>query len=121
MKIASPIKNTHHGQLDTTPCAPTHSVPAVLLNVLIKAADITRKELARTMNVSDTTVDKWMTGELADPLNRARDVVAMFSKRKRSDLVLAMLAYMAGGDDFDGRVISAEDVAALKVLAKVIK
>jgi hypothetical protein len=87
---------------------------------MVKAAGITRKELQFDLRYSKTYVDLIMAGRKHDPVNRARLFCSMLRKLKRMDLVAATIVHVAGGDDFDGRVLTAVQVEALKELAKVI-
>lgn len=92
----------------------------VFLNALRKAAGFTRKDLQFEMRVNKTTVDKWMSGQMDDPIERARKVCKMFRDKRRTDLVATILMYVAGGYEFDGAVLSAAQVEALRVLSKAV-
>lgn len=88
---------------------------------MAKAAGLSRKEFQYDLRVSKTLVDQWFAGEKKDPLVRARDLVALFVGRRRGDLVATILAYIAGGDDFDGRILTAEQVEALRKLSRAVE
>lgn len=95
--------------------------PALFLRSIAKVAGITYKDFVYELRVSKTLVDGWHSGIRRDPLEQAKRVCQMLVKRKRMDLIVAVLAYIAGGDDADCCVLTAEQFEALKVLAKVIK
>jgi hypothetical protein len=88
--------------------------------LLIKAAGITRKELQYDLRLSKTYVDLIMSGDKHDPLSRSRDVCRMLARRGRGDLIPHALVHIAGGDDFDGRVLTAEQNALLKQMVKAL-
>ena len=87
---------------------------------LVKASGITRKELQYELRWSDTYIDRILSGEKNDPLEQSRKICAAFRMRQRMDLVAAAIVHVAGGGDFDGRVLTATQVEALKELAKVV-
>ena len=85
------------------------------------ASGITRKELMFELGWSKTYIDGILNGEKNDPVEQARKFCLMLRKLKRTDLVAAVIVHIAGGDDFDGRVLTAVQVDALKELAKVVQ
>ncbi len=93
----------------------------LFFGLMVRASGITRKELAHLFGWSKTYIDLLMNGEKNDPLEQARKLCAEFYRRGRGDLVPAILVYVAGGDDFDGRVLTPEQVQAIRELAKVVK
>ena len=90
----------------------------LFLRHICKVAGIERKQLAYLMRVSDTIVDRWFSGERSDPLDRAREFCAKLTAVKRADLIPHVLAWIAG-QDFDGRVLTPDENAALKKLMGV--
>ena len=91
----------------------------VFLVHMVKAAGITRKQLYLGMKVSKTQSDMWLSGQRHDPIWRARKLCDLFREMKRSDLIVHVLAYVAGSD-FGGAVLSEEDTEALRRLAKAV-
>jgi len=89
--------------------------------LMVRALGITRKELAYELRWSDTYIDGLMNGTKNDPVEQSRKFCSAMRQRNRMDLVAATIVHIAGGDDFDGRVLSAAQVEALKELAKAVK
>lgn len=87
---------------------------------LAKVAGITRKEIQYDLRVSKTLVDCWMEGSKHDPLRRARDTVAMFIRKGQAGLLPAILVYIAGGEEFDGAVLTAAQTDALRQLGRAV-
>lgn len=100
---------------------PAHQGGGLFFPLMVKAAGITRKELQYDLRWSKTYVDMIMSGEKNDPLEQARKFCAILTQRNRMDLVASAIVFIAGGDDFDGRVLTALQVEALRELAKVVK
>lgn len=86
---------------------------------LLKTAGISAKQFQYDMRVSKTTQQKWFREQLADPIERARQTVALIAKRNPS-LVSVALLHIAG-DGFDGLVLDQVKKEAIKELAKVVK
>lgn len=109
--------------LPSTPSAHHDGGPAenvaLYFRLICKRAGIERKQLAYLMRVSDTTVDRWMSGERSDPLERAREFCSKLLQLKRPDLIVEILVFIAGGQDFDGRILTPDENAALKKLMGV--
>jgi len=91
----------------------------IFFHHIMKCAGLTRKEIQYGLRVSKTLVDGWLNGNKIDPLTRARDVVERIRQERRADLIPQVLAYIAGVGDCT--VLSAEQTAALKVLAKAVE
>lgn len=94
---------------------------APFLSLIRKAARITRKQLQFVFGWSKTYVDEILSGEKNDPLEQSRKLCAELRALNRADLVAAVVVYIAGGDDFDGRVLTAAQVDALKTLVDVVR
>ena len=116
MKWANERKWQRHSQPLCPPLANHGGGERVFLLHLIKAAGITRKELAFELRWSKTYVDGILNGEKNDPIEQSRKICVLFAARKRTDLIAALLAHIAGDDDFDGRVLTAEQNVLLKNL-----
>lgn len=86
---------------------------------LLKTAGISAKQFQYDMRVSKTTQQKWFREELADPIQRARETMALIAKRNPS-LVSVALLHIAG-DGFDGLVLDQVKKAAIAELAKAVK
>lgn len=77
----------------------------LFFRAMIKAARIERKELAYDLRVSKTLVDGWFSGEKNNPFTQARRLVKVFLGKRCTDLLPAILIYIAGQDNFDGAVM----------------
>lgn len=128
MKIAAQSKKTPQGNLSRNLPGHLDSVqieefdidnPRTFLCWLLKNAGITAKEFQIDMRVSKTTQQKWFRGELADPIERARETMALIARRNPSLVSVALLHI--GGDGFDGLVLDQVKKEAIKELAKVVK
>lgn len=117
-KLATPEKLPPVSPPPNPPAA--HHGGGLFFRTLVKASGITRKELQYDLRWSKTYVDMILSGEKNDPLEQARKFCALLLQRSRMDLVAATLVHIAGGDSFDGRVLTPEQVDALKELAKVV-
>ena len=91
----------------------------IFFHHIMKCAGLTRKEIQYDLRVSKTLVDGWLNGNKIDPLTRARDVVDRIRQEHRADLIPDVLAYIAGAGDCT--VLTVEQTAALKVLAKAVE
>jgi hypothetical protein len=87
---------------------------SLFFRAMVKAAELTRKELIYDLRVSDTLVDGWMNGTKNDPFTQARKAVKPFIDKKRRDLLPAIVAYIIGVDNFDEVVLDRIE-RALKV------
>lgn len=114
MKLA----NAH---LKAPPTQPSTNHGGGFFALMVKAAGYTRKELSYDLRWSDTYIDGILSGEKNNPVEQARKFCDGLRARKRMDLVAATIVHIAGGDDFDGRVLTAEQTAALRKLAEVVK
>lgn len=85
-----------------------------------KAAKLTRKDIQFHMRVSKTTTDNWFSGKQRGPLKAARDYVTMCRIENALWVIPTILEYIAGSD-FDGAVLTPEERAAIKTLARVMK
>lgn len=85
------------------------------------SAGITRKELMYELGWSKTYIDGILSGEKNDPVEQTRKFCLLLRRARRTDLVAALMVHVAGGDDFDGRVLTPDQVEALKQLAKVVQ
>jgi len=101
-------------------CAEAGDEVELFFSHVVKAAGVGRKELVYDLRVSKTLVDLWLSGEKNDPFTQARRAAAVFLRKGRADLIPAILLYVAGGEDFDGAVLSAEQAEALRTLAKAV-
>lgn len=86
-----------------------------------KVCGFTKKDLIFELRWSKTYIDGILSGKKNDFLEQTRKYLAMMRKRKRMDMVAATLVHVAGGDDFDGRVLTAEQNQKLKDAAEVLK
>lgn len=86
---------------------------------VVTASGMTRKDLKYELRVSDTYVDGMMNGTKQNPVSRARVFCDSLHARKRPDLVMTVLVYIAGVA-FDGRILSAAQVEAIRELAKAV-
>ena len=93
----------------------------LFFGLMVRALGVTRKELAYELRWSDTYIDGLMNGTKNDPIQQTRRFCEIARKRNRMDLVATIIVHVAGGDDFDGRVLTAVQVEALRELAKVVK
>lgn len=89
-------------------------------SLMRKACGITKKELIFELRWSKTYIDGILSGKKNDPVEQCRKYLVMLRKRKRTDLVAATLVHLAGGDDFDGRVLTPAQTDALKTLAQAV-
>jgi len=87
---------------------------ALFFPLMVKAAGITRKALQYDLRWSKTYVDMIMSGEKNDPLEQARKFCAMLRELGRTDLLAATSVHVDGGDDFDGRALTATQVKERK-------
>ena len=117
VKIITPGTQPH--TLPDTPPAPNQG--GGFFALMVKAAGYTRKELAYDLRWSDTYIDGIMNGEKNNPVEQARKFCKGLRQRNRMDLVVATIVHIAGGDDFDGRVLTAEQYKALYATALVLK
>ena len=63
------------------------------------AAQITKKEWVFEMRVSDTIVDRWISGEQDDPFERSAKAIGLLLKKGRADLAHMALKRVAGGEE----------------------
>lgn len=130
MKEATARKNllpgtprAHHLSDDDTLSEPYRGVEAdaaLFFRHINKAAGIERKQIAHGMQVNDTTVDRWCSGERGNPVERARNFCQMLRDRKRHDLIVAVLLWIAGGE-FEGTVLSESQTEALRQISKAVE
>lgn len=90
-------------------------------SLMRKAAGITKKELVFELGWSKTYIDGCLNGRKNNPVEQARKFCLLLRKHGRVDLVAATIVHIAGGDDFDGRVLTEVQTEALRVLAKAVK
>jgi hypothetical protein len=121
MKLATTKKKPPDNPPSSPPDAHLLDGQPTFFAHIVKVAGITRKDLQAELHYSKTYVDLIMSGVKHDPVLRTRDFCAMLFRRKRTDLVIAVLVHVAGNDDFDGRVLTAVQVEAIKELAKAVK
>lgn len=108
----------HHVAQEHTLLTPEEGTrhTVTFLDAMRRNANIQRKDFQYRLRVSQTTCDKWFSGELADPLTRARDVVALFREAGALWLVPALFEYIAGNEFTDVGILNAEQQKALMVL-----
>lgn len=112
---SSPLREpvvTHH-------VAHHDSEQPTFLNDMRKRAGISRKELMYSMRVSKTTVDGWLDGKKADPIERARVMCALVSKRQPA-LIGVILLHIAG-ENYDGLILDPVKKQNLEALVEAIK
>lgn len=99
MKLAGENKNPP----SLKKCLPTRlaSDSSLFFRAMLKAADITQKEMTYELRVSRTLTDCWMNGTKNDPFTQARRAVKPFIDKKRRDLLAAIILYIVGNDNFD--------------------
>lgn len=104
------------GDIDSVQDVPTDSDTAFLM-LMAATANLQRKDFQYGMHVSKELVKMWFEGTRHNPLRRARDMVDVFRNARAVHLIPTILEYIAGSD-FKGRILSAEEAAALMKLAK---
>ena len=99
MKCVNEIKK----QPSPKKCSPTRlaSDSSLFFRAMLKAADITQKEITYELRVSRTLTDGWMNGTKNDPFTQARRAVKPFIDKNRKDLLAAIILYIVGDDSFD--------------------
>lgn len=120
---STPLRSPPHTPLGgTLPTPPRSGEPAIAgyFRLAVAVSGLTQKEVATAGRVNDTTCEGWMNGSRPDPLTRAREMFAALTRRNKS-IGPNILAYIAGGDDFDGRVLTPEQHDALKTLAMAVQ
>lgn len=88
---------------------------------ITKIAGITKKEWVFDLRVSDTMIDGYMNGRRRNPFSQARAAAAKVREKGRGDLIPVILMYVAGAEQFDGVVLTAEQHQALKLLSGAVK
>ena len=83
------------------------------------AKQVGRKPFYLGMRISKSFVDQWCSGEKRDVFTAAKKACEIVREERRGDLIPSILAYIAGADDC--AVLNAEQVEALKTLAKAIQ
>jgi hypothetical protein len=86
---------------------------------MVAASGLTQKEVATAGRVNDTTCEGWMNGARPDPFTRARDLFLALTRRNKG-IGPNILAYIAGGDDFDGGILSKEEWQAAMIVARAV-
>lgn len=86
---------------------------------VVSASGLTQKEVATAGRVNDTTCEGWMNGSRPDPFSRARDMFAAFT-RPNKGIGPNILAFIAGGADFDGGILTKEEWEAAMILARAV-
>jgi hypothetical protein len=84
-----------------------------------KSAALTGRDLQRLLNLSETTIELMLSGRKRDPLSAAREMFAAFTRRNKG-IGPNILAYIAGGDDFDGGILSKEEWEAAMIVARAV-
>lgn len=116
MKLAGEKKNP----TVATPSAHQEGVPVTFFRHMAEIARISRKEFALDCRVSDTLVDGWFTGEKNDPFTQAKKALTLYQRIDRQWLIPGILAWIAGGDSFDGRILSKEQNDALHAALELL-
>lgn len=122
MKIGN-VKKITAGIPPRTPLpTPPHRgerAPAGFFRLMAAASGLTQKEVATAGRVNDTTCEGWFNGSRPDPFDRARELFAAFTRRNKG-IGPNILAYISGGDEFDGGILSKEEWEAAMVVARAV-
>lgn len=122
MKSGAARKITARSPLPQTPRTPLRSgeeVVAGFFRVMTAASGLTQKEVATAGRVNDTTCEGWMNGSRPDPFKRAQDLFAAFTRRNKG-IGPNILAYIAGGADFDGGILTKEEWEAAMIVGRAV-
>jgi hypothetical protein len=114
MKLAAESKKPPSPKKST----PSRVAPdtSLFFRAMIKAADISQKEMTYELRVSKTLTDCWVNGTKNDPFTQERRAVAPFIARKRMDLLPAIVTYIIGVDNFDEVVLARIQEVLVKVV-----
>jgi hypothetical protein len=94
------------------------AVPSFFLHI---AKQVGRKPFCFGLRVHKSLVDQWCSGDKRDPWTAAREAIDVVRAQRRHDLILPILVYIAGGEDFEGAVLSPEEAEALRKIGARIK
>ena len=122
MKSGAQKKITAATPLPAIPRTPLRSgekAPAGFFRMMVAASGLTQKEVATAGRVNDTTCEGWMNGSRPDPLERARDMFCALTRRNKG-IGPNILAYVAGGDEFDGGILNKEEWEAAMIVARAV-
>lgn len=102
-----------------TPPRSGEKAPAGFFRLMVSLSGLTQKEVATAGRVNDTTCEGWMNGSRPDPFDRAREMFAAFTRRNKG-IGPNILAFIAGGDEFDGGILSKEEWDAAMIVAHAV-
>jgi hypothetical protein len=122
-KMAQAEKSARHYQPSPDDAANPVANPdsGLFFRHLTKVAGITKKEWVYGLRVSDTLIDGYMNGSKRDPFTTARAAAKEIREKGRGDLLPVILLYVAGAEQFDGVILTAEQHQALKLLSGAVK
>ena len=102
-----------------TPLRSGEPAVAGFFRSMVAASGLAYKEVATAGRVNDTTCEGWINGSRPDPFTRARDMFAAFTRRNKG-LGPNILAFIAGGADFDGGILTKEEWEAAMIVARAV-